>query len=216
MIKVNLAQKGMAAKKSSGLGGFSLGGAGLGGGGDIGVADELGIGAEGGNRALVTNLALILIGVLALWLYEQSNIPPLRSTATSLRRQLDTVRKKNKSAEDVVKEIARFEAEQTALQNQINAIEAIKRDRLREVRVLDYIQREIPEKVWLQKMDLNQGRLTISGYATADSELTTFMEGLQRSAYLREVQLVRSTEAQVAEIGNVKRFEIMCNMDRTL
>lgn len=210
MIKVNLAKKGMAAKKSGGLGGFSLGG---GGGVDIGIADELAAG-ENTNRTLLTNIVLMLIGVAALYIYEQTNIPPLRSSAASLRRQLDEVKKKNREAENVVKEIARFESEQSVLQGQINAIEAIKRDRLREVRVLDYIQREIPEKVWLQRMDLSQGRLVIAGYATADSELTTFMEGLQRSAYLKEVQLVRSTEAQVAEIGNVKRFEIVCNMDR--
>ncbi|MBX3018586.1 MAG: PilN domain-containing protein [Bdellovibrionaceae bacterium] len=212
MIKVNLAKKGMGGKKSGGgLGNFSLRSGGI---SDAGLADEF-ASVDNTNRTLLINLVLMLIGVLALYIYEQSNVPPLRSSATSLRRQLDEVKKKNVGAADVVKEIARFESEQTVLQNQINAIEAIKRDRLREVRVLDYIQREIPEKVWLQRMDLNQGRLSIAGYATTDSELTTFMEGLQRSAYLKEIQLVRSTEATVAEIGAVKRFEIVCNMDRS-
>lgn len=212
MIKVNLAKKGMGGKKSGGgLGGFSLKGAGI---SDVGIADEFAA-SENTNKTLIINLVVMIIGIAGLYIYEQSNIPPLRSSSRSLAKQLDEVKKKNKGAEEVVREIARFEAEQTVLQGQINAIEAIKRDRLREVRVLDYIQREIPEKVWLQRMDLNQGRLTIAGYASADSELTTFMEGLQRSAYLKEVQLVRSTEAQVADLGNVKRFEIVCNMDRT-
>lgn len=215
MIKVNLAKRGGgSAGVKKGLGGISFpsSGAGLDGGGD----DFAALGQENPNRQLIINLAVIFLGCVGLFAYEQTNVPPLRSQAKSLSRQLEELKQKNLGAAQVVAEIARFEKEQTTLQGQINAIETIKRDRLREVRVLDYIQREIPEKVWLQKLDLQDGRLSISGYATADSELTTFMDGLQRSAYLKEVLLVRSTEAVIADMGTVKRFEISCSLDRTL
>lgn len=215
MIRVNLAKKGSGGSKKGLGGGFSFprGGGGI---SDPVGADDLGAMGGDSNRGMIVNLALILLGVAALFVYEKTNVPPLKSQATSLRRQLDEVKKKNLGAAKIVDEIARFENEQTVLQGQINAIETIKRDRLREVRVLDYIQREIPEKVWLQKLDLQDGRLLISGFATADSELTTFMDGLQRSAYLKDVLLVRSTEAVIPEMGTVKRFEISCNMERTL
>lgn len=215
MIKVNLAKRsGGGGGGKKGLGGFSFpsSGVGLDGGGD----DLAALGAENSNRQLIINLAVILMGCAGLFAYEKTNVPPLRSQAISLKKQLEEKKKKNQGAEQVVAEIARFEKEQATLQGQINAIETIKRDRLREVRVLDYIQREIPEKVWLQKLDLQDGRLSISGFATADSELTTFMDGLQRSAYLKEVLLVRSTEAVIPDMGTVKRFEISCNLDRTL
>lgn len=207
MIRVNLA-KGIGGKKSGApLFGMGSGGA------EAATTDE-GFTTDNPTRALLIRFAVIFMGVVLLIVYEQSNVPPLRSKSIALKRQLEEVRAKNQANVDVVNEISRYEKEQEKLQTQINAIEAIKRDRLREVRVLDYIQREIPEKVWLQKMDLLEGKLQITGYATADNELTTFMEGLQRSAYLKEVLLVRSAEVSLQDLGTVKRFEISCSMEK--
>lgn len=217
MIRINLAKKGNQARRASSSGGSSPKNPFSGLTGIFNKQDMVEASEEdtGHSRALVMRLALLLLGSALLFAYEQANIPPKRSSVAKLRRDLDEVTKKNHDAEGAVAEIQRFEKEQTRLQSQIGAIEAVRRDRLREVRVLDYIQREIPEKVWLQKMDLVDNRLSISGFATADNELTTFMEGLQRSAYLKEVNLVRSNEAPFADFGLVKRFEITCLVEKT-
>ena len=133
-----------------------------------------------------------------------------------MRREVTEIKKKNAESANVVQENLQFESDQAILQGQINAIEQVKKDRLKEVRILDYIQREIPEKVWLQKLELKEGKLIVTGFATADSELTTFMEGLQRSAYLKEISLIRSTESVLQDMGIVKKFEISCLVERSL
>lgn len=205
MIRVNLA-KNSAAKKQ----GFSFGGR-----SESAASADFTADGENLNRTLIVRLALLFMGSGLLFAYEQLNVPPLKSQMAQMQRELEEVRQKNLAGQNDVDEIKRYEKEQEKLQAQINAIEEVKRDRLREVRVLDYIQREIPEKVWLSQMDLNNGRLVIAGYATADNELTTFMESLQRSAYLRDISLVRSNDLVLADVGTVKRFEISCSMEKT-
>ena len=208
MIKINLVDKAgprsSFAEKTAGLGSLFKGG------GSSVDGDE----AQQINRALFTRLAIVALGPLLLFVIEANNVPPKRAAVGKLRREIEQTRTKNQAAEGAVAEIQRFEKEQERLQSQINAIEDVKKGRLREVKVLDYIQREIPEKVWLSKLELKDGRFLISGYATTDNELTSFMEGLQRSAYLKEVSLVRSSEAPYPGFGSVKRFEISCLMEK--
>lgn len=209
MIKINLAKR-PTGKKASGPGAV--------GGGNIDAVsiESSGLDGEANPRMLVIKLAIILMGCAGLFAYEQANVPPLRAKARKIREELATVKKKNDDNVKIVQESQGYEKDQDRLQSQINAIEKISKNRLREVRVLDYIQKEIPEKVWLQKMNLTDGTLHIHGYATADSELTTFMEGLQRSAYLKNVLLVLSTEATTPDMGTVKKFEISCVIERAL
>lgn len=208
MIKVNLAKR--PTSKKSGASPFASAGPIM----DSDAMDEFGSGEATGNRALIVKLVIILLGSIALFTYQQLNVPPLKSKLSKARQEMTRVKKKNSDNANVVQEIAGYEIQQTKLQGQINAIEAVKKDRLREVRVLDYIQREIPEKVWLSKMDLIDGRLLIAGYAMADNELTTFMEGLQRSVYLKDISLIRSTESPSPEFGILKKFEIAASMER--
>lgn len=209
MIRVNLGKKAATGGK------FKFGG--FGGKGASGSTGEVtDFEGDGANRALITRLAIILMGSALLFAYEQSNIPPLKSRLSQMRREVTEIKKKNAENANVVQENLQFESDQAILQGQINAIEQVKKDRLKEVRILDYIQREIPEKVWLQKLELKEGKLIVTGFATADSELTTFMEGLQRSAYLKEISLIRSTESVLQDMGIVKKFEISCLVERSL
>lgn len=165
-------------------------------------------------RGLVVRLVIIGLFPLGLFLYEDMIIPEKQAVIQRLSLELDEVTRKNQDAAASVDEIKKFEKDQEKLQAQINTLEGLRKDRIKEVRVLDYIQREIPNRVWLTQLELNEDRLQISGIATADMELTTFMDSLQRSAYLSEVNLVRSNEGTHPEYGTVKKFDITCQLER--
>ena len=203
MIKINLAKQ---AGKSGGKVRTKE---------QVQVSDEA-AGQQELQRGLLVRFALILLPSICLYIYQEQSIPTKIASLAQLRKDLDVVSTKNRNAQSSVDEIKKFEKDQERLQNQINALNAVAKDRVREIRVLDYIQREIPQRVWLTSLDLKDGRIQISGMATADVELTTFMDALQRSAYLKEVNLQRSQEATHPDFGLVKKFDINCVLEKTL
>lgn len=207
MIKINLAKEFQPKKK--GLFG--------GGGADLApiATEEIDDGMADLKRDLIVRLAILLGGSVFLFIYQEQNIPPLNSQLVSINSQLNEVRIKNQQAADAVSEIKKFEKDEEKLRAQLKAIEVLTKDRLKEVKVLDYIQREIPAKVWLSKLALNNSRLQIEGYASADADLTNFMEVLQGSAYLRDVSLVKSSEANLPEAGVVRKFEVTTQLERS-
>jgi type IV pilus assembly protein PilN len=162
----------------------------------------------------IKNLVFILIGPIALALYEQATLPDLQAKAQAKTVQLSQLAEKNSKAREAVEQTKRFRKEQELLQAQIDSIENLKKDRLREVKVLDLIQKDMPDRLWLVKLELNEGKMQIEGMTTTDSELTLFMDALSRSAYLREVSLIRSTDYATKEYGQLKRFEISCLMEK--
>lgn len=202
MIKINLA-KGRPASKASSASSDS---------GGVSSGDSIDDGSL--RKIAITRFLVIALGPIGLLVYEQILIPDLQAQLVARQAELAEVRDKNERAQEAVTQIKRFKREQEILQAQINSIENLKKDRLREVKILDFLQKDIPERLWLTRMEMTEGRLLLQGMATTDGELTQFMENLSRSAYLKEVSLIRSTDQVTTEFGAVKRFEVSCLMER--
>lgn len=164
----------------------------------------------------IKNLVIILIGPIGLLLYEQAMIPDLQAKINKLSSEQRVLAEKNTKASEAVAQTTKFRKEQEVLQAQINSIESLKKERMREVKILDFIQKDIPEKMWLTKLELFEGKFQIEGLAVTDSELTQFMDVLSRSAYLKEVSLIRSFDSSSKDFGQVKKFEISCLMEKSL
>lgn len=201
MIKINLANSKVAAKSSSSADAAQLG-----------VIDQNDLKVI--RKTALTRALVLVLGPVALLAYEQQTIPALETQLRNKNQEYQDLSAKNQKALEAVEQIKKFKKEQEALQAQINSIESLKKDRLREVRMLDFIQKDLPENLWLTRMDMSEGRLSIQGLSTTDNQLTQFMDTLSRSAYLREVSLVRSGDFASPDMGNLKRFEISCQMEK--
>lgn len=173
--------------------------------------------AAGGDKEIqkqgAIRLFVLLLVPIAIYAYELQSIPELQRTVQRKRAVLATLKTKNGQAKGAVEEIKKFKEDQVKLQRQIDTLETLRKERLKEVKILDNLQKDIPDKVWLTKVDLSSGKIVLAGLATADAELTGFMENLSRSVFLREVNLVRSSE-QASDSGVLKRFEISAVIDQ--
>jgi type IV pilus assembly protein PilN len=185
----------------------------LGGGGPIEAGDAFQMGEKDVQRQGVMRLLIIFICPMALFAYEFQNIPDLQSKLTSRNAILRSLIEKNEQAKGAVLEIEKFKQDQARLQKQIDTLEGLQKERLREVKIMDNLQKDIPEKVWLTRMEFLDKNLKLSGVATADTEISNFMENLGRSVFLKEVNLIKSTD-EAAEKSILKIFEITCEIDR--
>lgn len=179
------------------------------------TGNDMSVEANEIQRQGMMRLIVILLFPAALYAYEFINIPDLNARLHSKQNVLSDLQAKNEHAKTAVEEIQKFNEEKGRLQKQIDALDSLRRDRQKEVKILDAIQKDIPEKVWLTRVELKENTMLLDGMATADQELTSFMETLSKSVFYKSVNLIRSQEQQ-SDKGVLKSFEVSCDIDRDM
>lgn len=200
MIKINLAGSSSQATFGNSI---SFGG----GGGDVILSDTA------TRSEAIKRLVIILILPLAMVAYEQQNLPAKQADVGAKANYLSELQSFNGKATASVAEIKKFKEDQDKIQARISALEKLSKDRLREIRVLDLFQQVIPEKVWFTRLESQNSKILMSGYAMSDYDISSFMESIAKSAFLSDVNLLSSAE-QVLDGVNVKKFEISCVTER--
>lgn len=158
-------------------------------------------------------LLLVLAPMIALYFYGDMVVSEKRRDLRSKQEYLNSLNEKIDQAKGVVDEIKKFREDKARLEIQISTIESLTKERLREVKILDAIQTDIPQKTWLTKIEVQNDLLTLAGYSAVDSDTTSFMEKLSNSIHLKDVNLIKSEESQVSG-GYIKRFEISSGIFR--
>lgn len=197
MIRVNLAKSRTGPSKSS---------ASSFGGGFGAIEPDV-------RRDAVVRLFIMFLFPIGLWYYESENIPQLRDRANKLKIELTQLKAHNAQLSGRANEIRKLKEEQTKIESQINRILKLSKDRLTEIKVIEAVQNQISERVWLTKMEINNQKLLLSGIAMGDFELSGFIETLTNSAFYTEVNLKNSAE-HVFEKNIVKKFEIECGLEK--
>jgi type IV pilus assembly protein PilN len=199
MIKINLA--------SSGVGSSAALGAQFGGGDDVFISGD-----ESRKEAL-KRLVVILLPAIALYAYQEQNVPGKQSQLATMQRNLQELTEYNAKQAASVAEIKKFKEDEAIIEARIAALDKISKDRSREIRVLDLMQQVIPEKAWLTRVQLNPDKVIVQGMAISDFEVSQFLEALTKSVFLMDVNLVNSTEV-IVDGNSLKKFEISCVLER--
>ena len=74
-----------------------------------------------------------------------------------------------------------LERKRKSFQDQVNLIERLKAEQGGPVRMLDEIQKALPDFVWLTKMDQTGATLKITGEASNNNAIADFLNNLQRA-----------------------------------
>jgi Tfp pilus assembly protein PilN len=201
MIKINLASPNVGTSSAIGSA-FGMGGGG----------DSLELDSEVRKEGL-KRLLIILLPAIALFAYEQQNIPDKSARLGRMTAEFNEAQNFNSKAEASVAEIKKFKEDEAIIQSRITALQKIAKDRHREIRVMDLMQSVIPEKSWLTRVNIQPDKVSITGLALTDYEVSTFMEALTKSAFLMDVNLVSSTEI-LQEGVSLKKFEITCLLEK--
>lgn len=171
---------------------------------------------EGAKDPKTTALKVFcMLGALGLLIiYESYNIGQIRgqiNDATALKNKLaKEIQEKKPIAEqarDLQKKIQDLEGRITSIKN-------LSKYRLREIKAIDFIQREIPERVWLTSLDFKDETIKIEGGSITDDELSKFLDSLDGKSYFRDVRLSKAIEEKRKD-GTIKVFEILGNLTNT-
>jgi type IV pilus assembly protein PilN len=164
--------------------------------------------AEAQKQGLI-RLIIIVLAPLALWLYQENTLPALISERNSKSQTLMELQEYNAKMARSVQEIKKFKEDEAKIQARIDYLDKLSKNRLREIKILDLIQQVIPEKVWLTTVESRSGRLSLSGMAMSDFDISIFMESLAKSVFFVDVNLMSSVETTFDGL-DLKKFEILC------
>ncbi len=170
-----------------------------------------GDGADSQRKAIINLLLLFLVpGVL--YIYEQVVIPEKQDRNRVVEQKLSNLRQTNAKFQSTVSEITKLKSDLERIRKQTSVIGDLSSKRIREVQLLDSVQRDISERVWLTNISIVQGKVDIQAMALSESDTSTFIETLSRSVFLKKVGLIKSEEIKTPN-GILRKFQVAASME---
>lgn len=122
---------------------------------------------------------------------------------------------------DTKKEIAHFKAltadvnkakeDQKTLQDKLNIINTLRKEKASPVRVLDEVSIQKPEKLHLESLKKEGSKVGIEGIALDDETIANFMTNLRKSKLFKNVDLIVSEQSELSKI-KIKKFTLSCEI----
>lgn len=121
-----------------------------------------------------------------------------------------------KKAEDArltkkVGETKLLKKKKTELEKKIGIINALNKERLMALRVMEEASIQIPEKIWFKSFQVKNHKLLIVGIALDDQTLSTFISRLNHSVRFNHVWLQQSKQVVLNQV-KLKEFSLNCNV----
>jgi len=137
------------------------------------------------NRIFIWSLiaaGLILVIGFGLFAFRTYEIRILKGDIAEQRAELAKYEGQAALVRDLM-------AKRQAIQQRIDVIDNLDRDRFLRVYVLDELARSVPEYVWLESADEKAGTITVKGDAFSNLAISQFMDDLQGKAHVDSVYL---------------------------
>ena len=179
MIKINLVREGRAVR---GAGAVSA------------PAAAAAPGASNINNILI--LALLLLGGLAAagyWFFEKRALEERKEIVN--QRQVEATK-----LEAIIKEVEDYQKRKDSLQQRIDLINQLKQNQKGPVRIMDQISKDLPDLVWLDRMEISGGRISLSGRGLNPNAIALFVENVKNDPYFEEPQLGTMSQASTAPV----------------
>jgi len=153
-----------------------------------------------GILVLVVVVVLVIIVAAALWIGQKNRISNLNREIVGLQNKLDTLKV-------YVEEVTKIEAKEKEIEMRVRPIQQLNRDRFLIAHLMDDISTAIPEYTWLTSMNLSETNLKIVGHSVSNLLIAEFMENLEKSPFITNVDL-EVLEKKKAGEQEVMEFKI--------
>ena len=163
--------------------------------------------AGGDGSSAIVKLILIALSTVGLIIFESYTLNELGNQLNQLNVQRNTLEAQIQEQEPIAAQAEILQKEILAIESRIDAIKNLAKERLREIKAIDYIQNTIPERVWLGSMEFGGAALKLEGGALGDEDLNQFIDNLEGKSYFKNVVLMQSLDQRSAG-GSFKSFVI--------
>jgi type IV pilus assembly protein PilN len=108
-------------------------------------------------------------------------------------------------------EVTKAKEAQKTLQDKLNVINSLRREKASPARVLDQLSIDKPEKIQLESLKKEGSKLGIEGIALDDETVANFMTNLRKSKLFKNVDLIVTEQTEQSKI-KLKKFVLSCEI----
>jgi Tfp pilus assembly protein PilN len=144
--------------------------------------------AAGAGAGKINNL--LIVGVVAAglllaggyWFMTKRKLTDRQETVVSRQAEAQKL-------EAIIKDVENYQKRKDSLQKRIDLINQLKQNQKGPVRIMDRISQDLPDLVWLDRMSVNSGRISIAGRGLNPNAVANFVENVKNDTYFEEPQL---------------------------
>jgi len=108
-------------------------------------------------------------------------------------------------------EVIKAKEAQKTLQDKLNVINTLRKEKASPAKVLDELSIDKPEKLQLESLKKEGSKLGIEGIALDDETIANFMTNLRKSKLFKGVDLIVSEQVEQSKI-KLKKFILSCEI----
>lgn len=153
---------------------------------------------------LILSLVLLFVGLfLVQWKANKDKEETLA--------QISNTKKEIIYYKSLTTEVDKAKEAQRILQDKLNVINTLRKQKSGPAKVLDELSIDKPEKVYFESVKKDGSRLGIEGIALDDETVANFMTNLRKSKIFKNVDLIVSESTEQSKI-KLKKFILSCEI----
>jgi len=163
-------------------------------------------------KATAQKLGLMLAGTLAGSLLLAGAVHGmLRHQISSSREQAKATQAEIARFEPQLKQVDEFKKTKAEIEQKLGVIQNLHEARSGPVHVLDELATHTPDRIWISKVAIQGGKLTLEGMSLDNELVALFLTALEESPYFKNVELVE-TQAKDKDGFKLNQFEVSALM----
>lgn len=178
MIKINLVREGRAVRGSGAVTGMPAAAAGP---------------TNVNNIFLALGLILGVVIAGGWWFLEDRKLTERKETVS--QKQVEAQR-----LDKIIKEVENYQKQKDSLQKRIDLIKQLKQNQKGPVQLMDRISQDLPDLVWLDKMSISGGLVTIDGRGLNPNAIANFVEGIKNDPMFEEPDINNVTQTSTVPL----------------
>jgi len=125
--------------------------------------------------------------------------------------QISNTKKEIEYYKSLKTEFEKAKEQQKILQDKLNVINLLRKEKSSSAKILDELSIDKPEKVYFESVKKDGSKLGIEGVALDDETVANFMTNLRKSKLFKNVDLIVSEQIEVSKIP-LKKFILSCEI----
>jgi len=159
---------------------------------------------KAGARQLALVLAAALVGSVLLAGAVHTKV---RHDISSTREQTVATQKEIDRFEPQLKQVEEFKKTKAEIEQKLDVIQGLNEARSGPVHMLDELATHTPDRIWISKISVHNGRLIMEGMSLDNELVALFLTALEESPYFKNVELVE-TQAKEKDGFRLNAFEV--------
>jgi Tfp pilus assembly protein PilN len=172
LIKINLVREGRAVRGAGATTGAPVAAAG---------------GSSLNNILIVAGVVLGALIAAGWWFVESNKLAEKKGLVASKTVEAQKLEK-------IIKQVEGYQKQKESLQKRIDVINQLKQNQKGPVRLMDRVSQDLPDLVWLDKMSIGGGVVTIDGRGLNPNAIANFVENVKNDPMFEEPDLGNVTQ----------------------